>query len=70
MKEIEKIAFYLALREIDEIVTTHNFVPNRNFVFRRLQDFCLREIKNNKSEEVKEVLKELFWQLNSHTNEK
>jgi hypothetical protein len=70
MTDIEKIAFYLALREIDDIVSTHNFVPTRNFVFRRLQDFCLREIKANNNDEVKEILKELFWQLNSQNNEK
>lgn len=70
MTEIEKIAFYLALREIDYIVTNDKFVPTKNYVFRRLQDFCLREIKTNTSEEAREVLKQLFWQLNSHTNEK
>ena len=66
---IKDLCIFLALREIDAIQHTYGFVPSREYIYRRLQDFCLREIRVTESEEIKETLKAVFWYLNSQLDE-
>ena len=67
---IKDLCIFLALREIDAIQHTYGFVPSREYIYRRLQDFCLREIRVTENEEIKETLKAVFWYLNSQLDEK
>ena len=68
--DIKTLCLYLALREIDATQQTYGFVPNKEYIYRRLQDFCLREIRVTENEEIAETLKQVFWALNSQFDEK
>jgi hypothetical protein len=68
--DIKTLCLYLALREIDATQQAYGFVPNKEYIYRRIQDFCLREIRVTESEEIADTLKQVFWAINSQYDEK
>ena len=63
--DINTLSKFMLLREVELVEEQLEFQPSKKFVIKRLQNFCLREIKNNGCAETREILKDLFWHLNS-----